>query len=141
MALEFTQDTAKSIDTLWKTWEESTLGTASNETELEATFQNLNYTRFLDVIKTLRSLGLSEERQPSYLNIMVAGGIRFTLKGDSNIEAYCNDNDLKGKPFNVIMKTRALPDGALAEVDVPDYNLRIKLRREQPLSAKNVRVF
>jgi hypothetical protein len=140
MALEFTQDTAKSIDTLWKTWEESTLGTASNETELEATFQNLNYTRFLDVIKTLRSLGLSEERQPSYLNIMVAGGIRFTLKGDSNIEAYCNDNDLKGKPFNVIMKTRALPDGALAEVDVPDYNLRIKLRREQPLSAKNVRV-
>lgn len=140
MALEFKQDTAKAIDTLWKTWEESSLGTASNETELEAAFQNLNYTRFLDVIKTLRSLGLREEPQPPRLNIFVSGGMRFTLTGDSNIEAYCNDNDLKGKPFNVIMKTRALPDGALAEVDVDDYNLRIKLRREQTLSSKNVRV-
>ena len=140
MALEFKQDTAKAIDTLWKTWEDSSLGTASNETELEATFQHLNYTRFLDVIKTLRSLGLREEAQPPRLNIMVSGGMRFTLTGDSNIEAYCNDNDLRGKPFNVIMKTRALPEGALAEVDVADYNLRIKLRREQTLSAKNVRV-
>ena len=140
MALEFKQDTAKAIDTLWKTWEDSSLGTASNETELEATFQHLNYTRFLDVIKTFRSLGLREEAQPPRLNIMVAGGMRFTITGDSNIEAYCNDNELRGKPFNVIMKTRALPDGALAEVDVADYNLRIKLRREQTLSAKNVRV-
>jgi hypothetical protein len=140
MALELKQDTAKSIDTLWKTWAESSLGTASNESELEATFQNLNYTRFLDIIKTLRSLGLREEAQPPRLNIMVSGGLRFTLTGDSNIEAYCNDNEIKGKPFNVIMKTRALPDSALAEVDVADYNLRIKLRREQILSAKNVRV-
>lgn len=140
MALELKQDTAKAIDTLWKTWEESSLGAASNETELEATFQNLNYTRFLDVIKTLRSLGLREEPQPPRLNILVAGGMRFTLTGDANIEAYCNDNDLKGKPFNVIMKTRALPEGKQAEVDIADYNMRIKLRREQTLSAKNVRV-
>lgn len=140
MALELTQDTAKAIDTLWKTWEENSSGAASNEMELEATFQQLNYTRFLDVIKTLRSLGLREEEEPARLNIMVSGGIRFSLKGDSNIEAYCNDNDLKGKPFNVEMKTRALPEGKLAEVDVADYNLRIKLRREQPLTAKNVRV-
>jgi hypothetical protein len=140
MALELKQDTAKAIDTLWKTWEENSLGTASNETELEATFQNLNYTRFLDVIKTLRSLGLREEPQPPRLNILVAGGMRFTLTGDANVEAYCNDNDLKGKPFNVIMKTRALPEGKQAEVDIADYNMRIKLRREQTLSAKNVRV-
>ena len=140
MALELKQDTAEAISTLWKTWEESSLGTASNETELEATFQNLNYTRFLDVIKTLRSLGLREEPQPPRLNILVAGGMRFTLTGDANVEAYCNDNDLKGKPFNVIMKTRALPEGKQAEVDIADYNMRIKLRREQTLSAKNARV-
>lgn len=140
MALELTQDKAKAIDALWKTWESSSLGIASNETELEATFQNLNYTKFLDIIKTLRSLGLREEMQPPRLNIMVSGGMRFTITGDANIEAYCNTNDLKGKPFNVIMKTRALPSDERADIDIEDYNMRIKLRREQTLSNKNVRV-
>lgn len=140
MALELKQDKADAIATLWKTWEEGSIGSVATETELEATFQGLNYTRFLDIIKTLRSLGLREEAQPSRLNIMVRGGMRFTLTGDSNIEAYCNDNDIKGKPFNVMLKSRANVDSQPAEVDLPDYNMRIKLRREQPLNVRNTRV-
>lgn len=140
MALELKQDKANAIAALWKTWEEGSVGSVASETELEATFQALNYTRFLDIIKTLRSLGLREEIQPPRLNIIVRGGMRFTLTGDSNIEAYCNDNDIKGKPFNVMLKSRANMDDRPAEVDIPDYNMRIKLRREQPLNVRNTRV-
>jgi hypothetical protein len=140
MALELKQDKANAIAALWKTWEEHNAGSSVAETELEATFQNLNYTRFLDIIKTFRSLGLREEAQPSRLNIIVKGGMRFTLTGDSNIEAYCNDNDIKGKPFNVMLKSRTSTDERPSEVDIPDYNMRIKLRREQPLSVRNTRV-
>ena len=139
MALELTQDKANAIAALWKTWESSASSGAS-ELELEGAFQRVNYTRFLDIIKTLRSLGLNEEAQPPRLNIFVRGGMRFMLTGNSNIEAYCNDNDIKGKPFNVMLKSRASLDDTPTEVDIPDYSMRIKLRREQQLNIRNTRV-
>ncbi len=98
MSLELTSVENSAIDTLWRSWKDS------SDTELEATFNSLDYTSFLNVIKHLRNMGLREEVQAPKLNIMVAGGLRFTLVGDGVISAYCKDNTLRGKPFHVILK-------------------------------------
>lgn len=77
MSLELKSVESQALDTLWAAWETAT------ETEIEATFKRpdskeLDYTSFLNVIKHLRSMGLQEAVQPPKLNIMVAGGLRFT---------------------------------------------------------------
>ena len=135
MSLELTSVEASAIDSLWRAWKEST------DTELEATFNSLDYTSFLNVIKHLRNMGLREDVQVPKLNIMIAGGLRFTLVGEGVISAYCKDNTLRGKPFHVILKERKLVAvGGASEVDLKEYGVRIKIRRELPLSMDDPRV-
>ena len=136
MSLELQAAEAATIDALWASW------SSASDSELEATFKVPDYTAFLNIIKYLRSLGLQEEPQPSKLNIMIEGGLRFTLVGEGVIEAYCNDNTLRGKPFHVILKEKkAAVAGGLSEVDLKEYGVRIKVRREHPLDHDDPRVF
>ena len=136
MSLELHAAESSAIDSLWKSW------ASSSDSELEATFKVPDYTSFLNIIKYLRTLGLQEEQQPSKLNIMIEGGLRFTLIGEGVIEAYCNDNTLKGKPFHVILKEKkAAVAGGYSEVDLKEYGVRIKVRREYPLDKDDTRVF
>jgi hypothetical protein len=95
----------------------------------------------LNAIKHLRSIGLQEDPQPPKLNIMVGGGLRFTLVGEGTVQAYCRDNTLKGKPFFCILKDKkqATAKGP-SEIDLPEYGVRVKLRREIPLSKDDPRV-
>ena len=134
MSLELKNTEVTAIDQLWTTWASST------DSELEATFPRLDYTKFLNTIKYLRSLGLTESPQPPKLNIIVPGGLRFTLVGAGVIEAYCGDNTLKGKPFHVILKEKKAAVGGLSEIDLPDYDVRIKVRREITLPVTDTRV-
>ena len=140
MSLELKSIESQALDTLWVAWENAT------ETEIEATFKRpdgkeLDYTAFLNAIKHLRSMGLQEDPQPPKLNIMVAGGLRFTLVGEGTVQAYCRDNTLKGKPFFCILKDKkqAVANGP-SEIDLPEYGVRVKLRREIPLSKDDPRV-
>jgi len=140
MSLELKSAESQAVDTLWSAWETAT------ETEIEATFKRpnskeLDYTSFLNVIKYLRSMGLLEESQPPKLNIMISGGLRFTLVGEGTIQAYCRDNTLRGKAFFCILKDKkqAVANGP-SEVDLNEYGVRIKLRREIPLSKDDPRV-
>ena len=108
MSLELKSVESQAVDTLWSAWENAT------ETEIEATFKRpngkeLDYTSFLNAIKHLRSMGLQEDPQPPKLNIMISGGLRFTLVGEGTIQAYCRDNTLKGKPFSVSYTHLTLP--------------------------------
>jgi mRNA (guanine-N7-)-methyltransferase len=135
MSLELHPNDASAAQTLFQTWEYGT------DVELEATFQALDLTKWLQVVQYLRSLGLQEEAQPTKLNIMVAGGLRFTLVDEGIIQQYCEDNTLLGKPFHVVLKgKRGATDGPKTEVDWKEYGTRIKLRRELPLAADDVRV-
>ena len=146
MSLELKAVEAHAFDTLWTAWESST------ETEIEATFKtpqgkDLDYTAFLNVIQSLRNLGLKDDPQPPKLNIMVGGGLRFSLMGEGVIQSYCKDNSLKGKPFVCIIKDKkqAVPNkagnkGGITEVDLPEYGVRVKLRREIPLAHDDPRV-
>ena len=134
MSLELYSAELKAIDALWQAWE------TKSDYELEATFGSLDYTSLLNVIKHLRGLGLQEQPQVPKLNIMVFGGLRFTLEGDGVIQEYCKDNTLRGKPFTVMLKERKFMPGGPAEIDVKEYDLRIKLRHELDLEKDDHRV-
>jgi hypothetical protein len=135
MSLELYPSEVTAISTLWGVWERAT------DTEIEATFKSLDYTSFLNVIKHLRAIGLVEEPQEEKLNIMVAGGLRFTIVGDAAGRAYCRDTTLTGKKFHVMKKTKKLAtaDG-MTELDLKEYDVRIKIRREQMLDRTNLQV-
>lgn len=135
MSLELYPSEVTAIGTLWGAWERAT------DTEIEATFKSLDYTSFLNVIKHLRAIGLVEEPQEEKLNIMVAGGLRFTVVGDAAVRAYCRDNSLTGKKFHVIKKTKKMATAeGMTEVDLKEYDVRIKIRREQLLDRTNFQV-
>jgi len=140
MSLELKSVESQGLDTLWTAWESAT------ETEIEATFKRpdgkeLDYTSFLNAIKHLRNMGLQESPQAPKLNIMVSGGLRFTLIGEGTVQAYCRDNTLKGKPFFCILKDKKQAGAkGPSEIDLPEYGVRVKLRREIPLSKDDPRV-
>ncbi len=135
MSLELHPNDARDAEALWKTWE------SSMDTELEATFRVSGLTNWLDIVQHLRSLGLQENPQIPKLNILVAGGLRFTLVGEGVIQEFCKDNSLVGKPFHVVLKEKKRSAATdKTEVDWKEYGVRIKLRREIPLSNDDARV-
>ena len=122
MSLELFTKERDALNALWSLWAKTP------DTELEATFPKLDYTRFSDAIQHLRSLGLKEEPQEVKLNISLPSGLRFTLVGEAVIQAYCKDNAIQGKPFHVILKDKHIVGAT--EADLPEYGVRVKLRRE-----------
>ena len=122
----------EALESLWTLWSKTP------DTELEATLPTLDYTRFLNAIKHLRSLGLKEEPQEVKLNIMLPNHLRFTLVGEAVIQAYCRDNTMQGKPFHVLLKDKQIIGNT--DVDLNDYGVRIKIRREQAIPLDDPRV-
>ena len=143
MSLELKSAESTTLDVLWKAWESAAVPV---ETEIEATFKrpggrDLDYTSFLNIIKHLRSLGLEEEQQEPKLNIMVSGGLRITIAGEDPITRYCRTNSLGDLPFICIIKDKkqATTDGP-SDLDLPEYGVRIKLRREIPINKDDPRL-
>ena len=104
--------------------------------ELEATFGNaygeVDSSTFLAVAKRLRSKGYMALPQEDRLTISTPEHMRMTLTTMGIIRKYCEDDILAGKPFVAIIKDRATAD---AQVDLDDYDVRVKVRREIPLAA------
>lgn len=135
MSLELRSSDNDAIKALWLSW------SATTNTELEAAIQNLDYTGFLNIIRYLRSLGLMEVSEEPKLNIHVDGGLRFTIVGEGAISQYCRDNTLADKMYEVILKERKLTGAAgISEVDLKEYGVRVKVRREQALTRDTPRV-
>jgi hypothetical protein len=100
--------------------------------ELEATFAGASdATTFLSVAQRLKGKGYTEIRQEDKLNIITPETVRFTLTGTAAIESYCRTDELEGKPFEAIIKDRAGPE---SNVDIDEYGIRVKARREIPLT-------
>ncbi len=111
------------------------------ETELEATFGakgQVDVQTFLTVATRLRSRGFASIPQQERLNICLPDHIRFGLVGMGQIQQYCKDDTLAGKSFIAMIKDRAA--GTESNVDIPDYDLRIKSRREIPMAEDDARV-
>ena len=110
------------------------------ERELESCFGpkgQVDATRFLTVAQRLKAKGYTALPQEDRLTITTLDNTRFTLVGMGLIQQYCRDNRLAGKPFIAMIKDRA---GVESNLDLDDYETRIKVRREVPLAADDARV-
>lgn len=117
----------ESLETLLRDW------VAHREYELEAGFGvggAVDATTFLNVAQRLKAKGYVELQQEDYMNILTPDNVRFTLTSMRAIQEYCRDNILEGKPFSAMIKDRSV---ATANLDISDYDVRIKSRRENPL--------
>lgn len=106
-----------------------------DERELEATFTSKvarESTTFLAVAERLESKGFRALPQEDRMNIITPEQIRFTLTGLGSIEQYCREDSLAGIPFDAMIKDRA---GVESNVDIKEYDVRVKVRREIKLSA------
>ncbi len=100
--------------------------------ELEATFGGASdATTFQSVAQRLKAKGYKEIRQEDKLNILTPENVRFTLTGMAAIEDYCRTDVLEGKAFEAIIKDRT---GGETTIDFDEYGVRVKVRRENPLT-------
>ena len=106
--------------------------------ELEATFKAASdTTTFLAVAQRLKSKGFTALPQEDRMNIITPDSVRFSLTGMSLIEAYCRDDTIVGKPYEAMIKDRTGPENNL---DLDEYGVRIKIRRELPLATGDATV-
>jgi predicted NAD-dependent protein-ADP-ribosyltransferase YbiA (DUF1768 family) len=110
--------------------------------ELEATFGKGNdgevdAVTFLAVAQRLRAKGYRAMPQGDYMTVMTPEHVRFTLGSLGVIQAYCEDDTMAGKPYDVMIKDRATAE---SQVDLDDYNTRIKVRRETALAVDDAQV-
>ena len=105
--------------------------------ELEATFidkEQMNSTTFAMVAKRLKNRGYTSVTQEDTLNIITPKHVRITLNGIGVIQQYCRDDRLSGRTFTAIVKDRTVRN---ANLDLEDYGVRIKARRERVLGEKD----
>jgi len=136
MTLELRKAESDAVQLIWSDWKASD-GTSL---ELEASFGRIGLTGFLDTVSRLRALGLKEEPQQPKLNIMMPGGLRFTIAGEGPIQEYCMHGNINKVPYTVLLKDRHRVKDKPDQVDLTDYKLRIKVRREVELNKRNARV-
>lgn len=116
---------------------------AHSNYELEATFGRagksgeVDATTFLAVAQRLRAKGYRALPQGDYMTITTPEHIRFTIGSLGVIQAYCEDDVMAGKPYDVMIKDRATAE---SQVDLDDYNTRIKVRRETMLAQDDAQV-
>jgi predicted NAD-dependent protein-ADP-ribosyltransferase YbiA (DUF1768 family) len=111
--------------------------------ELEATFGKVggngevDAVTFLAVAQRLRAKGYNALAQGDYMTISTPEHIRFSLGSLGVIQAYCEDDTMAGKPYDVMIKDRTTAE---SQVDLDDYDTRIKVRRETALSHDDAQV-
>jgi len=101
--------------------------------ELESTFGKgeVGAVQFLAIAQRLKAKGYTPLPQEDRLTVSTPEHVRFTLNSLAVIQAYCRDDAMQGKPFTPQIKDRATAD---AQVDLDDYSVRIKLRKETPMA-------
>jgi hypothetical protein len=117
------------IKTLWSTWK------SLKDTELEAVIANVDSTQWMAILSHLRSLGLQEEPQQPYLDILLQNGLRFRMTGEDAVRKYCQTNRLPDTA-TCTMKGRIAD---VMPVQLRDYELRVKLRREQQVGRNEIK--
>jgi SAM-dependent methyltransferase len=135
MSIELRGSEQTAIQNIWKIWR------SSDNFELESTVKSVSLTEFLDTVSRLRAVGLREQPQQPKLNILMPGGLRFTIVGLGSIQDYCERGDITKVPFTVIKKDRRMIKSENNDqIDLVDYDIRIKVRREENLDKRDARV-
>ena len=125
--MELTKLQSESLKRFIKDW------STDNRFELETTFGKgeMASNVFLQIAKRLRTKGLTMIPQEDRLNIITENDIRVSLEGLGDLQGYCRDNSLQGKVFSAMIKDRAFEG---KDLDIREYDMRFKVRREQELS-------
>lgn len=127
--MELVKAEAAAIHGLLETW----ITDASYE--LEATFKGgeVDASTFMSVAQRLRAKGYTALPQEDHLAVITPEHVRFTLTSLPVIQQYCMDDVMAGKSYTAVIKNRASKE---SQVDLEDYDTRIKLRRESPMKAE-----
>ena len=115
------------------------------DAEIESTFGEKGTVRedaFLRVARRLRSKGFREISQQERLSVLFKDKTRYTISGIGSIKRYCEAEHIQGLPFIAIIKnsdSSIVTAGGkiLTQVDIQEYKLRIKSRREVELPNDN----
>ena len=113
---------------------------ASPNQELEATFGvngKVDVVTFLTVAKRLRARGYRSIAQEDRMTVTLPDHVRFSLQGLGTIQEYCKDDVMAGKNFIVMIKDRTIAD---ANVELIDYDVRVKVRREIGLDKDDAKI-
>ena len=105
--------------------------------ELEATFGpngSVDATTFLSIAQRLQLKGYEPMPQDDRLSILTPNNIRLSLQGLGVLQTYCRDDTLQGKEFTALIKDRTSLESNL---DLAEYEMRIKSRREIALDKNN----
>ncbi len=132
--MELTKEQAEHITKFVLDWQKD------KKLELETTFGDggvVDSNTFNKILQRLRTKGFEVAQQEDHLNIITPNHIRLSLQGLGVLQSYCKDDTLQGKQFTVMFKDRAFPN---SNVDILDYNIRFKVRREEILSNDDPRV-
>jgi len=117
------------IKGLWTSWK------GIKDGELEAVIRNVDNTEWMDILYRLRQLGLQEEAQIPYLDILLGNGMRFRMIGEESVQNYCKTNRL---PESATCSTKSGIQG-IQPVELTDYGVRIKLKRETVISRSDIK--
>ena len=132
--MDLTSDQSKLINKFIQDWFKD------KKLELETTFGVggvIDSNTFLQIAQRLRNKGFEVVPQDDRLSIITPNHIRLSLLGLGVLQQYCRDDTLEGKVFSAMFKDRAFPD---SNIDIREYNMRFKVRREEDLSEDDPRV-
>jgi mRNA (guanine-N7-)-methyltransferase len=132
--MDLTSDQSKLINRFIQDWFKD------KRLELETTFGVggvVDSTTFLQIAQRLRNKGFEVVPQDDRLSIITPSHIRLSLLGLGVLQQYCKDDTLEGKVYTAMFKDRAFPD---SNIDLKEYNIRFKIRREEELSEDDPRV-
>lgn len=126
---------AKALQGIVKDW------LVHSETELEATFGpkgRIDASTFLVIATRLKAKGFKALPQIDRLSVLLPDQIRFQINGFGVIQQYCRDDRMAGKPFVAMIKDRTV--GTNSNLDLEEYDVRIKSRRELPLDKEDPKI-
>ena len=114
---------------------------AHPEQELESTFGHkgeVDATTFLSIAKRLQAKGYVSIPQDDRLSAFLVNApgmkqesnIRLSLQGLGILQNYCKTNEIRGTDFTALIKDATSLE---ANLDLSEYEMRIKTRREIPL--------
>ena len=132
--MEFTADQHQHLRRFLQGW------IKDDKFELETTFGPggvVDTTTFLQISQRLRNKGFEAIPQEDRLSILTPSHIRLSLQTLDALQSYCRDDTLEGKAFTAMFKDRTSADSNL---DLKDYDIRFKVRREVSLSNDDQRV-
>lgn len=85
------------------------------------------------LIKTIENLTTGGAREEHRMTFAYSDGLRVVVENSDNIFKVCSTGSFRGVPLNVERKRRYYEQDGKDVLDIPEFKVRITLRKEEPL--------